>query len=284
MSNTTIIDGKSIAMRLRAELATHVQQQKLSPGLAVILVGEDPASHVYVRNKVTACEKTGIKSFEHRLPADSTKEQIADVITQLNNDPQIHGVLIQLPLPAHLATVQEDLVQMVSPAKDVDGLTIENAGKLFLGMKDGLVPCTPQGSLLLIKEIEKNISGMHAAVIGRSNLFGKPMGQLLLSENCTVTQCHSRTKDLPNVCARADILIAAVGRAKMVKSDWIKKDAIIIDVGINRMDNGKLCGDVDFDEALEIARAITPVPGGVGPMTIACLLQNTIKAAQGTST
>jgi len=250
----------------------------------VILVGKDPASHVYVRNKVTACEKTGIKSFEHRLPADSTKEQIADVITQLNNDPQIHGVLIQLPLPAHLATVQEDLVQMVSPAKDVDGLTIENAGKLFLGMKDGLVPCTPQGSLLLIKEIEKNISGMHAAVIGRSNLFGKPMGQLLLSENCTVTQCHSRTKDLPNVCARADILIAAVGRAKMVKSDWIKKDAIIIDVGINRMDNGKLCGDVDFDEALEIARAITPVPGGVGPMTIACLLQNTIKAAQGTST
>ena len=281
MSGAIIIDGKSVAARLRDELAAEVSAKNLKPGLAVILVGDNPASHVYVRNKVTACEKTGIKSFEYRLPAASTKEQIGDTIAQLNNDAQVHGILMQLPLPDHLAAAQEDLVQMIVPHKDVDGLTVANAGKLFLGMKDGLVPCTPQGGLLLIREIEKNLTGLHAVVIGRSNLFGKPMGQLLLAENCTVTQCHSRTKDLPAMCAQADILIAAVGRAKMVKGGWIKKGAIVIDVGINRLDDGKLCGDVDFAEAAVVARAITPVPGGVGPMTIACLLQNTVRAAQG---
>ena len=280
MSGAVIIDGKAVAARLRDELAAQIKQKKLSPGLAVILVGDDPASHVYVRNKITACEKTGIKSFEYKLPAASTKAQIAALIAQLNNDAQVHGILMQLPLPDHLADAQEELVQMIAPHKDVDGLTVTNAGKLFLGLKGGLAPCTPQGSLLLIKEVEKNLSGLHAAVIGRSNLFGKPMGQLLLAENCTVTQCHSRTKDILSVCAQADILVAAVGRANMVKGGWVKKGAIVIDVGINRMDDGKLCGDIDFDEAVKVARAITPVPGGVGPMTIACLLQNTVRAAQ----
>lgn len=281
MSKAVIIDGKAVAARMRENLAAVIREKKLTPGLAVILVGDDPASHVYVRNKITACEKTGIKSFEYRLPADSTKEQIAQTIASLNCDPAVHGILMQLPLPPALSEAQENLVQMIAPEKDVDGLTVTNAGKLFLGMTDGMVPCTPQGSLLLIHEVEKNISGMHAVVIGRSNLFGKPMGQLLLAENCTVTQCHSRTKDLPGVCARADILVAAVGRAQMVKGDWIKKDAIVIDVGINRLEHGGLCGDVDFDTAITTARAVTPVPGGVGPMTIACLLQNTVRAAGG---
>lgn len=281
MSAAVLIDGKAVAARLRECLAADIRARGLSPGLAVILVGDDPASHVYVRNKITACEKTGIRSFEYKLPAASTKEEIAALIAQLNNDAQVHGILMQLPLPDSLSAVQEDLVQMIAPHKDVDGLTVANAGKLFLGMKDGLVPCTPQGSLLLIKEIEKNISGAHAVVIGRSNLFGKPMGQLLLSENCTVTQCHSRTKDLPGICAQADILIAAVGRAEMVRGNWVKPGAIVIDVGINRMDDGTLRGDVAFDEVSAVARAITPVPGGVGPMTIACLLQNTVRAALG---
>jgi len=276
----TIIDGKSVAANMRDALAAQIKSSGITPGLAVILVGDDPASHVYVRNKMTACEKTGITSYEHRLPADCTREDIASVITELNNDKTVHGILLQLPLPDALADVQEDLVQMIAPHKDVDGLTTINAGKLMLGCKDGLVPCTPQGSLLLIQEIETDLSGKHAVVIGRSNLFGKPMGQLLLAANCTVTQCHSRTKDLPEICRQADILIAAVGRPAMVKGDWIKPGAIIIDVGINRTDDGKLVGDVAFDEAIQAARAITPVPGGVGPMTIACLLKNTFVAAQ----
>ena len=276
----TIIDGKAVAAALRQKLANEIAQKNLTPGLAVILVGDDPASHVYVSNKITACEKTGIKSFEHRLPADSTREQIAAIITDLNNDRSVHGILLQLPLPAALAAVQEELVQMIAPHKDVDGLTIANAGKLILSHKDGMVPCTPQGSLILIKEIQKDLTGLHAVIIGRSNLFGKPMAQLLLAENCTVTQCHSKTRDLAAVCRQADILIAAVGRAEMVKGDWIKPGAIVIDVGINRGDDGKLKGDVAFDEALGAAGAITPVPGGIGPMTIACLLKNTLKAAQ----
>ncbi|PJB70959.1 MAG: bifunctional methylenetetrahydrofolate dehydrogenase/methenyltetrahydrofolate cyclohydrolase [Alphaproteobacteria bacterium CG_4_9_14_3_um_filter_47_13] len=276
---THIIDGKSIAARLRETLAEEITRRNLTPGLAVILVGDDPASHVYVRNKMTACEKTGIKSFEHRLGQDSRKEDIAALITALNNDSQVHGILLQLPLPPALAMVQDALIQMIAPHKDVDGLTVTNAGKLILGMPDGMVPCTPQGSLLLIKEIQKDLTGCHAVIIGRSSLFGKPMGQLLLAENCTVTQCHSKTRDLPSLCRQADILVVAVGRPHMVKGDWIKPGAIVIDVGINRTPEGTLVGDVDFDEAVKTAAAITPVPGGVGPMTIACLLRNTVRAA-----
>lgn len=278
-TQAAIIDGKAVAEKLRAELTAQIAKSGIQPGLAVILVGDDPASHVYVRNKITACEKTGIKSYEHRLPAESTKGQIAEIISELNNDREVHGILLQLPLPDRLAAVQEELVQMIAPHKDVDGLTTVNAGKLILGHTDGMVPCTPQGSLMLIREIRQDLSGLHAVVIGRSNLFGKPMGQLLLAENCTVTQCHSRTRDLPGICRQADILVAAVGRAQMVKGDWIKPGATVIDVGINRTDEGKLVGDVDFEAAKAVAGAITPVPGGVGPMTIACLLKNTVKAA-----
>ncbi len=275
-----IIDGKAIAAALRQDLADQIKAEGLTPGLAVILVGDDPASQVYVKNKIRACAQTGIESFEKRLPADRRRDDIAAVIADLNADPAVHGILLQLPLPDSLAAVQDELVQMIAPAKDVDGLTVANAGKLLLGHSDGMVPCTPQGSLRLIRDIQDDLSGLHAVVIGRSNLFGKPMGQLLLAENCTVTQCHSRTQDLPAICRQADILIAAVGRAHMVKSDWIKPGAIVIDVGINRRDDGTLCGDVDFEAASTMAAAITPVPGGVGPMTIACLLANTVKAAQ----
>ncbi len=276
-----IIDGKLVAARLREKLSEQVAASNIKPGLAVILVGEDPASQVYVRNKITACEKTGIRSFEHVLPANSSRDDIAALIKNLNKDDQIHGILLQLPLPDSLSAVQEELVQMIAPEKDVDGLTVTNAGKLFLGLRDGLVPCTPQGSLMLIKEVRKDLTGLHAVVVGRSNLFGKPMAQLLLAENCTVTQCHSRTADLPGICRQADILVAAVGRPNMIKADWIKAGATVIDVGINRNEDGKLVGDVAYEDARHIAGAITPVPGGVGPMTIACLLANTVKAALG---
>lgn len=290
-TNTKIIDGKAIAANLRAEIATQVSELKTkgkNVGLAVILVGDDPASHVYVGSKIRACEEVGIESFEHRMNENSSADEIRDTIKKLNNDSNVHGILLQLPLPSHLSDEQEDLVQTISPQKDVDGLTTLNGGKLFLGHRDGLIPCTPQGSLRLIKSVEENLSGKHAVIIGRSNLFGKPMAQLLLQENCTTTIAHSRTKNLPEVCKQADILVAAVGRAEMVKADWIKEGAIIIDVGINRLpptDNkpkGRLVGDVDFDNVNHeaLARAITPVPGGVGPMTIACLLANTLNAAQ----
>lgn len=278
-----IIDGKAIAATLHADLARQVESLKAAgktPGLAVILVGDDPASHVYVRNKVKACAEVGIESFEQRMDANSTESDIRHVIQNLNKNPDVHGILMQLPLPSHLAAAQESLVQEIAPEKDVDGLTIANAGKLFLGTGDGLVPCTPQGSLLLIKSVRENLGGLNAVVIGRSNLFGKPMAQLLLAENCTVTTAHSKTKDLASVCKQADILVAAVGRAKMVKGDWIKPGAIVIDVGINRLDTGKLAGDVDYDDAAKTAGFITPVPGGVGPMTIACLMANTVKAAK----
>lgn len=278
-----MIDGKAIAAALRETIAKDVSSLKsrgTDVGLAVILVGDDPASHVYVGNKVRACEQVGIESYEQRLPEDATEQQIRHVIKNLNANPKVHGILLQLPLPRHLADVQESLVQSIAPEKDVDGLTTTNAGKLFLGLDGGLVPCTPQGSLLLIKSVKENLSGLHAVVIGRSNLFGKPMAQLLLQENCTVTTAHSKTKNLEDVCKDADILVAAVGRPKMVKGSWVKPGAIVIDVGINRMDDGKLCGDVDYAEAADVAGAITPVPGGVGPMTIACLLANTLKAAQ----
>ena len=271
-----IIDGKTIAADLKESIAEKVAAMDVKPGLAVILVGDDPASHVYVRNKIKACEKVGIHSVERRLPQDTTDEDVEKTIQALNADPSVHGILLQLPLPDHLDS--DYLVQLIAAEKDVDGLNLRNVGALVAGL-DGLVPCTPEGSLILIKSVIPELSGMNAVVIGRSLLFGKPMAQLLLKENCTVTMAHSRTKNLPEICKQADILIAAVGREKMVKADWIKPGACVIDVGINRMENGKLCGDVDFDQAANIAGAITPVPGGVGPMTIACLMANTIKAA-----
>lgn len=282
----TLIDGKAIAADLRKEIAQDISSSNKKVGLAVILVGDDPASHVYVGSKIKACEEVGMQSFEHKMGEDSTEQDIHHVIKNLNENPDVHGILLQLPLPDHLSDVQEDLVQSIAPEKDVDGLTTVNAGKLFLGLDDGLVPCTPQGSLRLIKSVKENLSGLNAVVIGRSNLFGKPMAQLLLQENCTVTIAHSRTQDLPAVCKQADILVAAVGRPEMVKADWVKPGAIVIDVGINRLPptddkpKGRLVGDVDFENAKETASAITPVPGGVGPMTIACLLANTLKAAQ----
>ncbi len=275
-----IIDGKAVSDRVKADIATQVAALKArgqSVGLAVILVGDDPASHIYVRNKITACEKTGIISTEHRLPADVSETDVLRVIDALNKDASIHGILLQLPLPAHLD--ENKMVLAISPDKDVDGLHPVNAGRLMAGLP-GMVPCTPQGSMILIKEVQKDLTGLHAVVIGRSLLFGKPMAQLLLAENCTVTHCHSKTRDLPALCRQADILVAAVGRAGMVKGDWIKPGATVIDVGINRIAEKKVVGDVAYDEALAVAGAITPVPGGVGPMTIACLLGNTLKAAQ----
>ena len=278
MANAQIIDGKAVAAKLREDLAGEVSASGAKPGLAVILVGDDPASHVYVRNKIKACEAVGIESFEARLPEKATESEIIAEIEAFNDNPRVHGILVQLPLPYPLDG--DALIQHIKPEKDVDGLTFINQGKLVAGDDTGLVPCTPQGSMMLIKSVEENLSGKHAVVIGRSLLFGKPMAQLLLAENCTVTTAHSRTENLEEICKQADILVAAVGRPKMVKSDWIKPGAIVIDVGINRQDDGKLCGDVDYDAALDVASTITPVPGGVGPMTIACLLKNTVEASK----
>lgn len=272
----SVIDGKAIAAALRKSITDKVASMPAKPGLAVILVGDDPASHVYVRNKIKATQEVGMISIERSLPEKSTAEEIAKVIDELNADPAIHGILLQLPLPSHIDA--DPLIQRISPAKDVDGLTLPNIGKLVAGL-DGLVPCTPQGSLLLIKSVKQDLTGLNAVVIGRSLLFGKPMAQLLLAENCTVTTAHSKTKNLADVCKNADILVAAVGRAEMVKADWVKPGAIVIDVGINRQPDNKLKGDVDYVGVSQVAGAITPVPGGVGPMTIACLLSNTLKAA-----
>ena len=283
-----IIDGKAIANALKDDIkkdVTALKEKGTQVGLAVILVGDDPASHVYVGAKIRACEAVGIISTEQRLDDNATEEEIRHVIKNLNANPEVHGILLQLPLPDHLSDVQESLVQEIDPRKDVDGLTTLNAGKLFLGHDDGLTPCTPQGSLRLIKSVEQNLSGKHAVVIGRSNLFGKPMAQMLLQENCTVTIVHSRSQNIESICAQADILVAAVGRTEMVKANWVKDGAIVIDVGINRQPpkveggKSKLLGDVDFEDVKEVASAITPVPGGVGPMTIACLLANTVRAA-----
>lgn len=274
-----IIDGKTLAASLRADIAKKVSGMKSKPGLAVILVGDDPASHVYVGNKIKACKEVGIESFEHRLDANVSSSKIRDTIRQLNADPKVHGILMQLPLPERLSKDEDELVQSIAPEKDVDGLTISNVGRLVAGLP-GMVPCTPQGALLLIKSVTTNLAGLNAVVIGRSLLFGKPMAQLLLAENCTVTQAHSKTKNLDEVCRGADVLVAAVGRPEMVKREWIKPGAIVIDVGINRLDTGKLTGDVDYNGAAQVAGAITPVPGGVGPMTIACLMSNTLKAAE----
>lgn len=271
-----IIDGKAVSAALRAEIADAVKAMARAPGLAVILVGDDPASAVYVGSKIKACAGAGIKSFETRLPSNATQQDVERAIEAYNADPSVHGILLQLPVPKHLDA--QALIERIDPAKDVDGLTTRNMGRLMAGL-DSLVPCTPQGTLRLIQTVCKDLAGLHALVIGRSLLFGKPMGQLLLAQDCTVTQAHSKTRDLPDLCRQADILIAAVGRPNMVKGEWVKPGAIVMDVGINRLPDGSLTGDVDFPAAVRIAGAITPVPGGVGPMTIACLLANTVKAA-----
>ena len=278
-----IIDGKAIAAKVREEVAqdvaAFVQRTGRQPGLATILVGEDPASEIYVANKRKGASEAGIASFHHPLPADSTTEQVEALIEQLNADDAVSGILCQLPVPDHLDGVH--LTGLIDPRKDVDGLTPLSAGYLALG-REGLRPCTPEGVMVLLKESGVELSGAHAVVVGRSNLFGKPMAQLLLGANATVTIAHSRTRDLAAVCREADVLVAAVGRDRMVKADWIKPGATVIDVGINRSNSSPptLHGDVDFDGAVEVAGKITPVPGGVGPMTIAMLLRNTLKAAE----
>ncbi len=280
---TAIIDGKAFAETVRDEVGVAVAALKekhgVQPALAVVLVGEDPASQVYVRNKGIATEKAGMRSIEHKLPESVSEDEVVALVRKLNDDDAVDGILVQLPLPRHIAS--ERVINEIHPDKDVDGLTEANAGRLLLG-KQGLVPCTPQGSVMLAKSVKENLSGLHAVVVGRSILVGKPLSMLLLAENCTVTMAHSRTRDLAAVCREADILCAAVGIARLIKGDWVKQGAIVIDVGINRIEeNGKnrLVGDVDFEAAKERAGAITPVPGGVGPMTIACLLRNTVIAA-----
>jgi len=285
--SVTIIDGKAIAARVRGEVSGEVEtftaQTGRPPGLATVLVGEDPASAVYVGGKQRACAEVGMVPFDRRLPADSTFKQIAEELESLNADAAVSGVLLQLPLPGNLDGGA--LTAMIDPAKDVDGLTPVNAGLLALGLP-GLRPCTPSGVMELLASVETRLEGAEAIVIGRSNLFGKPMAQLLLAENATVTTCHSRTRDLGAVCARADVLIAAVGRARLVTREFVKPGAVVIDVGMNRLtaeeahNKSGLVGDVDFDAVAEIAAAITPVPGGVGPMTIAYLLVNTLQAAR----
>ena len=279
----TIIDGKAFAAKVREKVATHVarlvDEHGITPGLAVVLVGEDAASQVYVRSKGKATTEAGMKSVEHRLDPDTSEADLLALIRNLNADPSIHGILVQLPLPKHL---DEDLViNAIDPAKDVDGFHISNVGLLGTGQKS-MVPCTPLGCLMMLREHHGSLSGLDAVVIGRSNIVGKPMAQLLLGDSCTVTIAHSRTKDLPGVVRRADIVVAAVGRPGMVPGEWIKPGATVIDVGINRIDaeNGKtrLVGDCDYASCEDVAGAITPVPGGVGPMTIACLLANTVTA------
>ncbi len=278
-----IIDGKAFAARVREKVATHVARLKaehgITPGLAVVLVGEDPASAVYVRNKGVQTKEAGMASFEHKLPIDTTEADLLAVVKKLNDDPEVHGILVQLPLPSHLNS--DLIINSIDPAKDVDGFHISNVGLLGTGQKS-MVPCTPLGCLMMLRERHGKLAGMNAVVVGRSNIVGKPMAQLLLGDSCTVTIAHSRTRDLAAVCRGADILVAAVGRAEMIPGDWIKPGATVIDVGINRVPGeggkSKLVGDVDFASASKVAGAITPVPGGVGPMTIACLLANTVTA------
>jgi len=276
-----IIDGKAISVAVRADVAREVERFANEhggerPGLATILIGDDPASAVYVSGKQKACAEVGMEGFNFPLAADTPRDAVRTLIKGLNADRAVSGILCQLPVPDHLDGVQ--LTGLIDPRKDVDGLTAVSAGLLALG-REGLRPCTPTGVMHLLAEAGTWLEGAEAVVVGRSNLFGKPMAQLLLGANATVTMCHSRTRDLPEVCRRADVLIAAVGRAQTVKADWVKPGATVIDVGMNRTDDG-LAGDVDFDAVKEIARAITPVPGGVGPMTIAFLLRNTLKAAR----
>jgi methylenetetrahydrofolate dehydrogenase (NADP+)/methenyltetrahydrofolate cyclohydrolase len=276
-----IIDGKAVAARTREQVARDVEAYVADggqrPGLATVLVGDDAASAVYVGGKQKACKEVGINGFDHRLSADTSREELVGLVERLNDDPEVSGVLVQLPLPDHLDDTE--ISGLVRADKDVDGLTALSAGLLALG-REGLQPCTPAGVMVLLAEAGVDLTGKEAVVIGRSNLFGKPMAQLLLQANATITVCHSRTADLPAVTRRADVLIAAVGRDRMVKADWVKPGATVIDVGINRDEHGKLHGDVDFDAVADVAGAITPVPGGVGPMTIAMLLGNTLRAAK----
>ena len=276
-----IIDGKAFAAKVRGQVAEHVSRIKeengITPGLAVVLVGEDPASQVYVRSKGKQTLEAGMNSYEHKLDAGTSQDDLLKLIADLNADADVHGILVQLPLPKHL---NEDLViNSIAPEKDVDGFHISNVGLLGTGQKS-MVPCTPLGCLMMLRDYHGSLSGMNAVVIGRSNIVGKPMAQLLLGDSCTVTIAHSRTKDLPAVVRGADIVVAAVGRPEMVPGDWIKPGATVIDVGINRIDKPeggtRLVGDVDYASCAEVAGAITPVPGGVGPMTIACLLANTV--------
>jgi len=280
-----IIDGKAFAANVRGRVAEQVAAMKaahgITPGLAVVLVGEDPASQVYVRSKGKQTVEAGMNSFEHKFAADTPEAELLALIDNLNGDPAVNGILVQLPLPGHID--EEKVLAAVDPAKDVDGFHISNVGLLATGQK-AMVPCTPLGCLMLLRDELGSLSGKNAVVIGRSNIVGKPMAQLLLRDSCTVTVAHSRTQDLPGVVRRADIVVAAVGRPEMVKGDWLKPGATVIDVGINRLPpeeeggKGRLVGDVDFASAAEVAGAITPVPGGVGPMTIACLLANTLTA------
>lgn len=279
MTRAQVIDGKAIAAALRESIAKHVEallfDHKVVPGLAVVLVGDDPASAIYVASKEKMTVQAGMHGATHRLPADVTQDELLRLISQLNADKRVHGILVQMPLPAHIDP--NAVTQAIDPLKDVDGLHPENMGRLMAGLP-GMVPCTPMGCLMLVKGVAKNLAGLHAVVIGRSNLMGKPVAQLLLRENCTVTMCHSRTPDLGHFVRQADIVVAAAGKARLVKGDWIKPGAIVIDVGINR-EGKKISGDVDYAEAVKVAGHITPVPGGVGPMTIACLLGNTVIAA-----
>ena len=284
MATATLIDGKQFAARLRVGIATQVARIKaehgITPGLAVVLVGEDPASQVYVRNKGSQTREAGMNSFEHRLPATATQAELLARIAELNGNPAVNGILVQLPLPGRIDP--EAVIEAIAVNKDVDGFHPLNAGLLAVG-GTGMVPCTPLGCLMLLKDRIGNLAGQRAVVLGRSNIVGKPMAALLLREHCTVTIAHSRTRDLAAECRRADIVVAAIGQPRMVQGDWIKLGATVIDVGINRIPTpdgkGRLVGDVDFESAVGIAGAITPVPGGVGPMTIACLLLNTLTAA-----
>ena len=284
MTDAKIIDGKAFAAKLRGDIATEVTKLKaahgVTPGLAVILVGEDPASQVYVRNKGKQTAECGMNSYEHKLPVDTSQDDLLALIAKLNADPNVHGILCQLPVPKQID--ENAVLAAIDPAKDVDGFHVVNAGALATG-GDGIAPCTPYGCLMLLKDTLGDLSGKRAVVVGRSNIVGKPMAQLLLKENCTVTIAHSRTRDLADEVRRADIVITAVGRPNMIKGDWIAPGATVIDVGINRVEGAegkmKLVGDVEFETASKVAGAITPVPGGVGPMTIACLLNNTLIAA-----
>ncbi len=277
-----LIDGKAVAAQTRDTVAQAVSSLIIVPTLAVVLIGEDPASQVYVRNKIKFTEETGMRSVEHRLPATATQTEVLDIVKALNTDAEVDGILVQLPLPDHLDT--NAVIAEIDPAKDVDGLTEVSAGRLVLG-QPGLRPCTPTGSVILAKTALGDLTGKHCVILGRSILVGKPAALMFLEQNCTVTIAHSRTVDLPAVCRGADILVAAVGRPQMVQSDWVKPGACVIDIGINRVPSLKrpgkfrLVGDVDYKPARKVAGSITPVPGGVGPMTIACLLRNTVLAA-----
>ena len=275
--SANIIDGKAISAAVKEQVRDEIARDGLKVGLAVVIVGDDPASRVYVNNKKKACEFCGIKSYEYALPAETTQEELLELVDTLNADKNVNGILVQLPLPKHLD--EKAVIERISPNKDVDAFHESNVGRIMIG-NYSFLPCTPAGCMELIHSTGVEVAGKECVVIGRSNIVGKPMAMLLLHENGTVTVCHSKTRDLAEVCRRADILVAAVGRPNFVTADMVKPGAVVIDVGINRLDNGKLCGDVKFDEVSEVAGWITPVPGGVGPMTIAMLMRNTVTAAR----